>query len=246
MRIDAEIQEKHRFCDPDFDQFVDELESAGIPLEIGDVRMKPPIPGYGISGPESLITITIDPDSLRLLFEYTAALITIYKSTDYVGYFFKKVLGSLAVTAGAKIAAILSHLWRNLYRRIRSKVAEQKLPKMRLDLEFLIEGLPVLVYMPILPGKVKEVSEKDEEQALGLLFYKVLPLLPEAIFQARAAGDNPERVGVTLALPESLLESYAGPEVAWRRGAWHWLVYISPRRQFIIDRHGERKDRNME
>jgi hypothetical protein len=40
-----------------------------------------------------------------------------------------------------------------------------------------------------------------------------------------------------------MLESRAADEVAWRRGGWHWHVWVDPGKELIIDRRGRRKDR---
>ncbi len=242
MRIDVEMEEQSWFCEPDLDQFVDELKSAGFTIEIGDTRTKQSQGGYGIVGPESIIVIKIDPDTLRLLFEYSAMLVAVYKAHDYFGDFLKKVIEKLADKAGAKIAAIFSRFWGNLYKRIRS-LAEKRPPKTVLRLQMQIEGLPVYATMQIVPSRVNQVSEQDQEQALGLLFYVVLPLLPELIRQSRSAGETPKAIHVTLAMPVSILDRF-GPEENWRRGGcWHWHISIAPGRELIIDCHSQRKDK---
>lgn len=41
------------------------------------------------SGFASSITLQLDPESLKLIFKYAVELIALYKTTDYVGEFFK-------------------------------------------------------------------------------------------------------------------------------------------------------------
>lgn len=244
MRLDINMEEEHRPCEPDLVQFDSELKEIGITLEEGNIKMKPQLAGYGLIGPESEIIINIDPVTLKLLFEYGAALIGIYKATDYVGAFFKKAVEKLGEETGAKIADILGRLWRNLYKRIRDMVAQKRPPKMVICFEFEIKGLPVYANMPIIPARINTVTEKDEQQAIGLLFYKVLPLLPELIQQAQSAGVNPQEIFLSLALPESVLDSRSADDVAWRRGNWHWHINIAPGTELIIDSDGQRKDRD--
>lgn len=241
MRMDIRMEEVHWFFDPDLDEFVAELKSAGIPLELGDIRTKSPVPGYGFAGPFSDIVIKIDPDNLRLIFEYALSLITVYKANDYFGAFFKKAIETLGEKAGSKIATILSRLWLNLNARIRAMTTKQLPPPMNLHFESLVEGVPVYITMEIRPSRANEVSKEDEEQAAGLLFCKVIPALPKVIRQARASEESMEAVYATLVMPESTLDNSV--DVEWRRGSWHWHVFIIPlKREFIIDSRGRRKN----
>jgi hypothetical protein len=244
MRLDANMEEMHWLVDPDLDAFVAESKALGVPVEIGNVRTKPPLPGYGFAGPFSEIVITINPETLHLIVAYAVSLLAVHKTTNYFGIFFKKVVETLGEKAGSQIAMMLSSLWLKLNARIRTMMKEQQPPPMNLNLRFAVEGIPVYVNMEILPGRLNEISQEDQEQAAGLLFCKVIPELPDVIRQARASGENMKAVYATLTMPESTLDSYNPVDVAWRRGSWHWYVLISPQnRDFIIDRRGQRKDR---
>lgn len=242
MRIDIAMEEEHRPCDPDLEQFNADFGSIGIPVEIGDVRMKPPSAGYGAMGAESNIVVTIDPETLRLIFEYATALVVLYKGHKYIEIIIKAIVEAMAKPAGAMIMRILSRLWLNLWRRIRTTKATTRSPKLVMQFEMAIEALPVSVYMNIIPQRMNEASERDQRKALKLFFFNVLPLLPVAINQSRDVGEKPDHVYVSLVLPESLLDSRAASEVAWRRGKWHWYILINPQREFIIDCKGKRLD----
>jgi len=258
MNIETVLEQQDECYIEDIDNLSAELTIEGVTNKT-ECKFKKPITGYGLLGPESIITIEFDPNTLQQLFEYTTAIFTRFQGIWWF-WIINKIFGKVTnkifdkllekifgkFYKGVKVKNILYRFWAKICHRIRSRVAHnEKPPEIGLCFEYKINGVPVHVYMGIFPSRIKNVSRRDENKAFKLLIHDVMPLMPNAINQARENGELVNNIYVTLALPENILESRAAPEVDWRRGVWHWHISINKQREFIIDRRGRRKDKNI-
>lgn len=224
MKIDATVKNEQYHYGDIINSFKSDAENLGVLVEF----KHPPKEEFELAGPSAYIGIHIDPETLRQIFEYIAALIVIYKSSNYFGEFFKACAKKIGEITGAKVTELISGLWRQLINRVAKIQKEDKDSRMYFSLEMNIDDVPICANNAIMRGHIDRLSENDIEQTFNLLIFKVLPTLKEFVSQSNKNHIKLKDVRAELYYFET--PSGIGP--------WHWRIKVWPIGEFMLDPHG--------
>jgi hypothetical protein len=86
----------------DVRHFKDALAVADIAVE----TEHPPGEPVQLASPAALLTVQIDPQTIKLIFEYLAALLAVHKTTSYADVFVKEIVTALGKATGEKLAEL--------------------------------------------------------------------------------------------------------------------------------------------
>jgi len=140
------------------------------------------------AGPVSTIVIQIDPETLRDIFEYVVALMTLHKGKPLIEAFVKGAFEKLGSMAGAKIAEVISKLWASLFERISELSRGQKQARVYLTLTADIEGTYFKAEALVSTDEVKSLSRQELEwlknQATLDLILFVIPISRRIVEEA--------------------------------------------------------------
>ncbi len=200
-------------------------EKLGLPIGVE----RYPEAEWQFADPSTVITIFIDPETIKQIFEYATALIGIYKSSDYIGTFFQSCVQKLGEMAGAKFGEVLSTFFRHLYTKMKEVIASGEHTRLYLSLETNVYGVTISADIDIYPSYLDTFSEQDLDQATNLLYFKVLPASKEFIKQSHAYGIELKDIRARLRYPD--LEA-ASPQ------SWEWRVEVRPIGEFSLARDG--------
>ncbi len=174
-----------------------------------------------LAGPAEVVQVQLDPESLKLIFEYGLALIAAYKTSDYFGEFFKGAAKKLGELAGAKVADALATLWHGLNARVRGSDRT----RIYFSLETELDGQYVVIDNAIFGSNIAPFTEQDHEQAFGLVIFRVLPTMRSFIQESQRYQLKLGKVSAELSYSET-------------RGDWYWRLEVPPIGVFVLKPNG--------
>ena len=212
-----------------YDEYVSDFrlncQAAGAAVSV-DVL---PPPERRLDAEWSRIVLEIDPQTLKLLAQYAAAAVAVWKIAAYADEFFKAAAKKLGDMTGAKIGEAIATLWERIIKRIKAPPPESH-PGVEFILHAQLLGTDVVAAIGgIYSRTIEELSEKQVENLLSIrpVLYCLFPMVEEFIRQAQVAKvELHHRVSVSLR------------PTGHSHGSWCWEVEIAPIGRFCLDQHG--------
>lgn len=201
------------------DHFVQSLREMGDPVE---VETPSPAEAHFAGGYEGVVQISIDPETVKQIFEYTALLLGAYKATDYVGEFFRAIIKKMGEITGAKIVKELALLWKKLNHRVMDDNAKGGHTRIYLGFDIPIGEDRLSVDNSIFASTIQGLSDEDHEQSFYLVFLKLLPLIKEFVLQCRLNCVKLDKIAARFDPDEP----------------WSWWIDIQPIGSFVLTKDG--------
>jgi hypothetical protein len=197
------------------DEFRDDLSALDREVKIE----RPPAAPLQMAGPGELVQISIDPQTLRLIFEYVSALVITGTFATLVKKFLEALADELGKQAAGKIVAALAKLWQKLHARVRT----QQSARIYVGLDFKLSDCSVSIDDSVFPSHVQSMMQGEEMVAFCLLLFRLIPLVDEF---AKAAKKRDLKLGDI-----SVMLMYA-------QEPWHWFIRIPPLGEFWLEPDG--------
>lgn len=203
-------------------RFMDECTAADA--DVTSELIPPPERRRGADW--SRIILEIDPTTLRLLAQYSAAVIATVKMSGYADAFFKAAAQKMGDMAGAKVGEALGALWERIAKHIRTPPRDSH-PSVEFVLSIQTEGMPIEVSISgIESGTLRDLTTADVESLLSLR--PVIYCLPSIVEEF---GRQAERMGIEL---HSSATTMLWP-TNHAHSSWCWQVELAPIARFCLD-----------
>ncbi len=178
----------------------------------------PPPAAVQLAGPAELVQISIDPETLKLIFEYAKGLV----ETGVVAVLLKKFGEGLSeelgkLTAG-KVVETFRLLWEKLHERVRSRQAA----RIYVGLDFAVGPYRVEIDEGIFPTTL--IGKEDVTRAFALIVLRLMPILDDFAKAAQKHEVPIKKISAMLAFESDQ--------------KWYWRVEISPLGSFRLEPNG--------
>ena len=171
-----------------------------------------------LAGPAELVQISIDPETLKLIFEYTKGLVEAGVVAMLLKKFGEGLSEELGKLAAGKVIETLRLLWEKLHERVRSRQAA----RIYVGLDFAVGPYRVEIDEGIFPTTL--IGKEDVTRAFALIVLRLMPVLDDFVKAAQKHDVPLKEITVMLAFESDQ--------------KWYWRVEISPLGSFRLEPDG--------
>lgn len=176
------------------------------------------------AGPESVITIHVDPETLRLVFEYIAGLLVVHKAKDLLLEGLKAAATKIGESAGSIFVESLGKLWRRLIGNVQRIDTAGGRARVYLSLDFDWDGTSFSAQNAMFPQLLRTLTAEEWDRAYRVLMFRVIPTVSAFKNCGGSYGVSFDKVSVTFFYPHSF--------------PWHWRIDLHPVGSFLVESHG--------